>query len=49
MIPKLIIGARLILEDSDVDWVALPRDRKAYEALSRLLRLGKRRSEKGSC
>ena len=45
-LPKLIIGARLILEDSDVDWVALPRDRKAYEALSRLLTLGKRRSEK---
>ena len=48
-LPKLIIGARLILEDSDVDWLALPRDRKAYEALSRLLTLGKRRSEKGSC
>ena len=48
-LPKLIVGARLILEDSDVDWVALPRDRKAYEALSRLLTLGKRRSEKGSC
>jgi len=48
-LPKLIVGARLVLTDSDVDWVALPRNRAAYEALSRLLTLGKRRAEKGAC
>lgn len=48
-IPKLIIGTRLILQDSSVHWVALPKDRKAYACLSRLLTLGKRRAAKGDC
>ncbi|MDA5093819.1 error-prone DNA polymerase [Aliiroseovarius sp. KMU-50] len=48
-LPKLIVGARLVLKDSPVDWVALPRDRAAYHRLCRLLTLGKRRAEKGAC
>lgn len=48
-LPKLIVGCRLILQDSPVDWVALPRDRAAYQRLTRLLTLGKRRAEKGQC
>ncbi len=48
-LPKLIIGTRLVLQDSAVHWVALPKDRKGYEALSRLLTLGKRRAPKGEC
>ena len=47
--PRLIVGARLVLRDSPVDWVALPRDRAAYQRLTRLLTLGKRRAEKGEC
>ena len=47
--PKLIVGARLVLLDSLVHWVALPKDRQGYEALSRLLTLGKMRAEKGEC
>ncbi len=48
-LPKLIVGTRLVLADSDVQWVALPTDRTAYQRLSRLLTLGKRRAEKGTC
>jgi error-prone DNA polymerase len=48
-LPKLIVGTRLVLQDSAVHWVVLPNDRKAYEALSRLLTLGKRRAPKGKC
>ncbi|WP_353346095.1 error-prone DNA polymerase [Litorivita sp. NS0012-18] len=48
-LPKLIVGCRLSLQDSAVDWVALPRDRAAYERLTRLLTLGKRRADKGQC
>lgn len=48
-LPQLIVGARLVLRDSTVDWVALPRDRAAYQRLTRLLTLGKRRAEKGDC
>ncbi|KUP93361.1 error-prone DNA polymerase [Tritonibacter horizontis] len=48
-LPRLIVGARLVLRDCPVDWVALPTDRAAYERLSRLLTLGKRRAEKGGC
>ena len=47
--PKLIVGCRLVLQDSSVDWVALPRNRAAYKRLTRLLTLGKRRAEKGQC
>ena len=48
-LPQLIIGCRLVLRDSAVDWVALPTDRAAYARLSRLLTLGKRRAGKGKC
>jgi error-prone DNA polymerase len=48
-LPKLITGCRLVLRDSGVDWIALPRDREAYRRLARLLTLGKRRAEKGDC
>ncbi|GKY86507.1 error-prone DNA polymerase [Sinisalibacter aestuarii] len=48
-LPKLIVGCRLVLRDSPVEWVALPRDRAAYQRLTRLLTLGKRRAEKGEC
>jgi error-prone DNA polymerase len=40
----LIVGTRLVLQDRTVHWVALPPDRKGYEALSRLLTVGKRRA-----
>ncbi|OUS07278.1 error-prone DNA polymerase [Rhodobacterales bacterium 52_120_T64] len=48
-LPKLIIGCRLVLRNSPVDWIALPQDRPAYARLSRLLTLGKRRADKGEC
>jgi len=48
-LPKLIVGARLVLTDGPVDWVALPTDRAAWQRLSRLLTLGKRRAAKGAC
>jgi error-prone DNA polymerase len=48
-LPRLIPGARLVLTDSPVDWVALPIDLAAWSRLTRLLSLGKRRAEKGHC
>lgn len=48
-LPHLIVGCRLVLTDSPVEWVALPCDRDAYARLSRLLTTGKRRAEKGAC
>jgi len=48
-LPKLIVGCRLVVQDSSVDWIVLPRDRAAYQRLTRLLTLGKRRAEKGEC
>lgn len=48
-LPKLIVGCRLVLRDSSVDWIVLPRDRAAYKRLTRLLTLGKRRTQKGDC
>ena len=48
-LPKLIVGCRLVLCDSPVDWIALPQDRPAYARLTRLLTLGKRRVGKGEC
>ncbi|MEM6906378.1 MAG: PHP domain-containing protein, partial [Pseudomonadota bacterium] len=48
-LPRLIVGTRLVLRDCAVDWIALPMDRAAYQRLSRLLTLGKRRAEKGDC
>jgi error-prone DNA polymerase len=49
VLPRLIVGARLVLTDSPVEWVALPTDLTAYSRLSRLLSLGKRRAVKGEC
>ncbi|WP_394197470.1 error-prone DNA polymerase [Litoreibacter albidus] len=48
-LPKLIVGCRLVLQDSPVNWLALPCDLAAYKRLTRLLTLGKRRVEKGQC
>lgn len=48
-LPRLIVGARLVLRDSPVHWVALPTDLAAYQRLTRLLTLGKRRAKKGEC
>ena len=48
-LPRLIVGARLVLQDSAVEWLALPTDRSAYHRLSRLLTLGKRRAGKAEC
>ncbi|MBS9717777.1 error-prone DNA polymerase [Pseudohalocynthiibacter aestuariivivens] len=48
-LPRLIVGCRLVLRASPVDWLALPKNRAAYARLSRLLTLGKRRAEKGEC
>ena len=45
---KLIIGARLDLQDAP-SLLCLPRDRKAYGRLTRLLSLGQRRAKKGGC
>ncbi|MFN3936418.1 MAG: error-prone DNA polymerase [Gemmobacter sp.] len=48
-LPRLIVGARLVLRDSAVDWVALPMHRVGYAALSHLLSRGKLRAGKGAC
>jgi error-prone DNA polymerase len=48
-LPKLIPGARIVLADSAIDWLALPADVAAWSRLTRLLSLGKRRAEKGDC
>ena len=48
-LPRLIVGARLVLQGEPVEWLALPVDRAAYARLSRLLSAGKRRAAKGDC
>ncbi len=48
-LPRLIVGCRLVLTDSPVEWLALPEDLDAYRRLTRLLTQGKRRAEKGEC
>ena len=48
-LPRLIIGARLVLRDCRTEFLALATDRLAYERLSQLLTLGKRRAGKGDC
>lgn len=48
-LPKLIAGARLILTDSPVEWLALPTDLVAWSRLTRLLSVGKQRAPKGEC
>jgi error-prone DNA polymerase len=49
VLPRLIPGARLVLVDCPIDWVALPTDRAAWSRLTRLLSLGKGRAAKGDC
>ncbi|MCO8145890.1 error-prone DNA polymerase [Rhodovulum tesquicola] len=49
MLPKLVVGARLVLADSPVEWLALPADAAAWSRLTRMLSLGKRRAAKGQC
>ncbi|NEX44765.1 error-prone DNA polymerase [Pseudotabrizicola algicola] len=48
-LPRLIPGARLVLTDSDVEWLALPTNVAGWSRLTRLLSLGKRRAPKGGC
>ncbi|PRX11388.1 UNVERIFIED_ORG: DnaE-like error-prone DNA polymerase [Martelella mediterranea] len=48
-LPRLIVGCRLALSDSPVDFIALPRDKPAYQKLVRLLSRGKLRTQKGEC
>ena len=48
-LPGLIAGARLVLTDSPVEWLALPTELAAWSRLTRLLSLGKRRAPKGEC
>ena len=48
-LPKLIIGARLVLTDYPIEFICLCPDRMAYGRLCRLLTKGKRRAEKGAC
>ncbi|TMV93524.1 error-prone DNA polymerase [Thioclava sp. BHET1] len=48
-LPRLIVGTRLVLRDCPVEWLALPTDLAAYQRLSRLLTLGKRRAGKAEC
>ncbi len=48
-LPRLIVGCRLVLTNSPVEWLALPTDRPAYHRLCRLLTTGKRRAAKGQC
>lgn len=48
-LPRLIPGARLVMGDCALDWVALPPDRPAWSRLTRLLSLGKGRAGKGEC
>lgn len=45
---RLLVGARLDLQDGP-SLIAYPTDRKAYERLSRLITVGRRRAEKGAC
>jgi error-prone DNA polymerase len=47
IIPRLLIGARLVFRDGTPDILAYPRDRKAYARLSRLLSIGKLRAPPG--
>ncbi|MEM9247907.1 MAG: error-prone DNA polymerase, partial [Pseudomonadota bacterium] len=47
-VPALLPAARLVLSDG-LALTALPRDRAAWGRLSRLISLGRRRVEKGTC
>ncbi len=47
-VPRLVPGAKIVLEDGFTA-TALPRDRKAWGNLCRLISAGRLRAEKGSC
>ncbi|MEM8629849.1 MAG: error-prone DNA polymerase [Pseudomonadota bacterium] len=47
-VPRLLPAARIVLRDG-FSCICLPRDRAAWGRLCRLLTLGRRRAEKGSC
>ncbi len=49
VLPKLIVGARIVVRDSAVHWLALPTDVTAWSRLTQMLSLGKRRAHKGEC
>ena len=49
VLPKLLIGARLVFVDGTPDILVYPTDRKAYGRLCRLLSEGKLRAPKGEC
>lgn len=46
---KLLVGARLVFSDNTPDILAYPSDRAAWGRLTRLLSVGKLRTEKGKC
>ncbi len=46
---KLAVGARLVFADHTPDVIAFPAHRHGWGQLTRLLTLGNRRAEKGSC
>ena len=46
---QLVVGARLVFCDGTPDIVAYPVDRAAWGRLCRLLTLGNRRAQKGTC
>jgi error-prone DNA polymerase len=46
---KLVVGARLVFDDSTPDILAYPQNRKAWGRLTRLLTVGKSRGDKGEC
>ncbi|MFZ1990139.1 MAG: error-prone DNA polymerase [Alphaproteobacteria bacterium] len=46
---RLIVGARLVFTDGTPDIVAYPKDKAAYQRLTRLLTMGNRRAPKGEC
>jgi error-prone DNA polymerase len=46
---RLAVGSRLVFTDGTPDILAYPKDRAAYGRLCRLLTLGNRRADKGSC
>jgi error-prone DNA polymerase len=46
---NIAVGARLVFDEGTPDILAYPKDRAAWGRLTRLLSLGKRRTEKGKC
>ncbi len=49
IVPKLLVGSRLVFADGTPDILAYPTDRTAYGRLCRLLSEGKSRAAKGEC